>query len=47
MMLDLLGRLLEASARLSPGEAGSDRAYVGAEFRRLDRPPAHAPTSSR
>jgi hypothetical protein len=47
MMLDLLGRLLEASARLRPGLAGNDRAHVGGEFRRLDRAPGQAPATSR
>jgi hypothetical protein len=47
MILDLLGRLLEGSAHLRPGAAGYDRAFVGAEFRRLDRPPAQVPATSR
>jgi len=47
MILDLLGRLLEGSARLRPGAAGKDRAFVGAELRRLDRPPGQVPETSR
>jgi len=47
MILGLLGRALEASARLHPGTAGDDRAKVGAELRRLERPPAQPRATSR
>ncbi len=47
MILGLLGRALEAAARMHPGAAGLDRAHIGAELRRLDRPSAQPPVSSR
>lgn len=47
MMLALLGHALQASARLRPGAAGTDRAVVGAELRRLDRPTAQPRVTSR
>ncbi|MGD0256867.1 MAG: hypothetical protein ABSB90_03170 [Thermoplasmata archaeon] len=47
MILDLLGRALEASAKTLPGPAGDDRAVVGAELRRLDRPAPQPRTTSR
>ena len=47
MILDLIGRALEVSARLRPGEAATERAHVGAELRRLDRTPAQLRATSR
>ncbi|MCI4364479.1 MAG: hypothetical protein L3K10_00210 [Thermoplasmata archaeon] len=47
MMVGLIGRLFVAAARLRPGSAGSDLAHVGEELRRLARPPAQLPTTSR
>ena len=47
MILELVGRVLELSARVRPGDAGNDRARVGAELCRLERPVAQPPASSR
>lgn len=47
MMLTLLGVLFQAVGRIRGGDAGDDLARVGAELRRLERPPAHVPTTSR
>lgn len=47
MRLVLLGLALQVSARVHPGAAGDDRAFVGAELRRLERPPAQPRVTSR
>ncbi|HTS32758.1 MAG TPA: hypothetical protein VMI55_02320 [Thermoplasmata archaeon] len=47
MMLTLLGSVFQAVGRVRGGDAGADLARVGAELRRLERPAAQAPATSR
>jgi hypothetical protein len=47
MILGLVGRILRAMARFTPGDAGQDLDHVGGELIRLDRRAPPPPATSR
>ncbi len=47
MIARLLGSVLRAVAKLTPGEAGADLDHVGDELMRLDRRPPQTAATSR